>query len=200
MLWSPLSELLGRKLLWIFPTFVYIIFNIPCALAPNIGSLLVSRFLCGFFGSAPLTLAGGTISDIWGPTERGFAIAIFAAAPYGGPVLGPLVGGFVGKYAGWRWLYWVNMIFAGVVYVPTIFQVGFTMLTGRWLFTLAVPETFAPIILKKRAQALRKETNDGSYCTEQEIHRRPLSEIVVETLVRPFQMLVTEPILLLMSL
>jgi len=129
LLWSPLSELLGRRLLWIFPTLVYIIFNIPCALAPNIGCLLASRFLCGFFGSAPLTLAGGTISDIWGSDERGkfhgprpcmtltagFAIALFAAAPYAGPVLGPLVGGFVGRYAGWQWLYWVNMISAAVV-------------------------------------------------------------------------------------
>lgn len=81
LLWSPLSELFGRKPLWVFPTLVYIIFNIPCALAPNIGCLLASRFLCGFFGSAPLTLAGGTIADIWSPEDRGFAIAIFAAAP-----------------------------------------------------------------------------------------------------------------------
>lgn len=66
--------------------------------------------------------------------------------------------------------------------------------------TLTIPETFAPAILKRRASRLRKDANDDSFCTEQEMHRRPLSEIVIETLVRPFQMLVTEPILLLMSL
>lgn len=91
--------------------------NIPCALAPNIGALLSNRFLCGIFASAPLTLAGGTISDVWDNNERGFAIALFAAAPYGGPVLGPIVGGFVGETIGWRWILWVNMIFAGVMYV-----------------------------------------------------------------------------------
>lgn len=91
-----------------------LVFNIPCALAPNIGTLLVCRFLCGFFASAPLTLAGGTISDVWDNNERGLAIALFAAAPYGGPVLGPIVGGFVGENIGWRWMLWVNMIFAGV--------------------------------------------------------------------------------------
>ncbi|WWD22602.1 hypothetical protein CI109_107095 [Kwoniella shandongensis] len=184
LLWSPLSELLGRRLLWAVPTFVYIIFNIPCALAPNIGCLLASRFICGFFGSAPLTLAGGTIADVWGPEERGFAIAIFAAAPYTGPVIGPLIGGFIGKYAGWRWLYWVNMIAAAVV----------------WLAALTMPETFAPVILKKRAASLRHDTNDDSFVTEQEVFRKPLNEIVIETLIRPFEMLVTEPILLLMSL
>lgn len=158
--------------------------TIPCALAPNIGCLLASRFLCGFFGSAPLTLAGGTIADIWGPSERGFAIALFAAAPYGGPVIGPLIGGFIGKYAGWQWLYWVNMISAFVM----------------WCFCLTLPETFAPVLLKKRARKMRKDLSDPSYVTEQEVLRRPLGEIVVETLVRPFQMLVEEPILLLMSL
>lgn len=61
------------------------------------------------------------------------------------------------------------------------------MLTARWLPTLVIPETFAPIILKKRAQQLRKDTQDESYCTEQEVHRRPLNEIVVETLIRPFR-------------
>ncbi|WWC57511.1 uncharacterized protein I303_100043 [Kwoniella dejecticola CBS 10117] len=184
LLWSPLSELLGRRLLWIVPTFAYIIFNIPCALAPNIGCLLASRFICGFFGSAPLTLAGGTIADIWGPEERGFAIAIFAAAPYTGPVIGPLIGGFIGKYAGWRWLYWVNMISAGVV----------------WAATLTIPETFAPALLKRRAKQLRQDACDDSFVTEQELFRKPLGEIVIETLIRPFEMLATEPILLLMSL
>ncbi|AFR92671.1 membrane transporter [Cryptococcus neoformans C23] len=184
LLWSPLSELLGRRWLWAIPTAIYIIFNIPCALAPNIGCLLASRFLCGFFGSAPLTLAGGTIADVWGPDERGFAIAIFAAAPYTGPVIGPLIGGFIGKYAGWRWIYWVNMISAGVV----------------WLASLIIPETFAPVILKKRAKQMRYDSQDDSYVTEQEIFRKPLNEIVIETLIRPFEMLATEPILLCMSL
>lgn len=184
LLWSPLSELYGRRPLWLIPFVAYIVLNIGCALAPNIGCLLACRFLAGFFGSGPLTLAGGTIADMWGPSERGFAIAIFAAAPYGGPVLGPLLGGFIGKYANWRWLYWVNMCFAG----------------GVWISLLFLPETFAPILLKRRAKKLRKETGDSSYVTEQEVLPRPISEIVVETLIRPFQMLVEEPILLLMSL
>jgi len=182
--WSPLSELIGRQYLWIFPNIVYVIFNIPCAVAPNIQTLLICRFFCGIFASAPLTLAGGTISDIWDNNERGFAIALFAAAPYGGPVLGPIVGGFVGENVGWRWMIWVNMIFAGVITI----------------FCCTIPETFAPVLLKRRAARLRKETGNPNITTEQELFKRELSEIVVETLIRPFQMLATEPILLLMSL
>ncbi|EPQ60211.1 MFS general substrate transporter [Gloeophyllum trabeum ATCC 11539] len=182
--WSPLSELYGRKLLLASSFWIYVIFNIPCAVAKNIGTLLVCRFFCGIFASAPLTLAGGVISDIWDNNERGFAIAIFAAAPYGGPVVAPLVGGFIGEQIGWRWLFWVNMILAGVCAV---------------LVTI-MPETYAPVLLRKRAAKMRKETGHYNIVTEQEMFPRPFSEILVETLVRPFQMLVTEPILLLMSL
>jgi hypothetical protein len=69
-----------------------------------------------------------------------------------------------------------------------------------WLFCLLIPETFAPVLLKKRAKKMREDTGDANFVTEQEVLRRPLGDIVVETLVRPFQMLVQEPILLLMSM
>lgn len=69
-----------------------------------------------------------------------------------------------------------------------------------WIWTMFLPETFAPVLLKKRAKKLRQDLQDDSYVTEQEVLRRPLSDIVVETLLRPFQMLIEEPILLLMSL
>ncbi|KAF4571119.1 hypothetical protein EYR36_001610 [Pleurotus pulmonarius] len=184
LVFGPLSELFGRRPLWIAPMLLYVIFNIPVALAKNLGTLLVSRFLCGLFASAPLTLAGGAISDIWDNDERGLAIALFAAAPYGGPVLGPLVGGFIGDSVGWRWIIWVNMIFAGVVL----------------LFLLTVPETFAPVLLRKRAQKLRQKEGNSNIYTQQELSRPPFSELLIDTLVRPFTMLVTEPILLLMSL
>jgi MFS family permease len=39
----------------IIPNIFYVLFNIPCALAHNIQTLLVGRFLCGFFAAAPLT-------------------------------------------------------------------------------------------------------------------------------------------------
>ncbi|GJE87102.1 MFS general substrate transporter [Phanerochaete sordida] len=184
LFWSPLSEIIGRQPVWIVPSVIYVVFIIPCAVAKNIQTLLICRFMCGFFASAPLTLAGGTISDIWDNEERGFAIALFAAAPYGGPVLGPIVGGFTGEGAGWRWIFWVNMIFAGVM----------------MLFKATVPETFAPVILKRRAKKLRKETGDPNIMTEQEMFKVPFSEMMKDTLIRPFEMLATEPILLLLSM
>jgi multidrug resistance protein len=184
LLWSPLSELYGRRPIYIIAFGVYTIFNIPCALAENIGTILVFRFLCGCFASAPLTLAGGSISDIFAASERGNAIAWFAAAPYGGPVIGALVSGFIGMGAGWRWIYWVNLIFAGVM----------------WIIVSLLPETYSPVLLARRAAKLRKETGNQAYVTEQERFRASFMQTVKLTMVRPFTMLMSEPILVLMSL
>lgn len=56
----------------------------------------------------------------------------------------------------------------------------------RLLFVALIPETFAPTILRKRAQKLREETGLSEYTTEQELFQKPFSELLVETLIRPF--------------
>lgn len=76
------------------------------------------------------------------------------------------------------------MIFAGLMFVCKA----------------TIPETFAPVLLKARAKKLRKETGDKNICTEQELFKVPFSQMMADTLIRPFQMLLTEPILLLLSL
>lgn len=50
-----------------------------------------------------------------------------------------------------------------------------------------IPETYAPAILLKRAKRLRAETGDPNITTEQELFRKTLKEIVIETAVRPFR-------------
>ncbi|KAJ5316955.1 hypothetical protein PENANT_c030G08281 [Penicillium antarcticum] len=185
LLWSPLSEIIGRRPVYIISLGLYVIFNIPCALSPNIGGLLVCRFLCGVFSSSGLSLAGGTIADIWSIEERGMAIAYFAAAPYCGPVLGPIVTGWINVGSGRLDLfYWVNLAFAGAVMV----------LVGL------VPETYAPIILKRRAAKLRKETGNPNIITEQEKTKLTFGDIARTSLIRPITMIMTEPVLDLMCM
>lgn len=185
LLWSPLSEIIGRRPVYIISLLLYVIFNIPCALSPNIGGLLVCRFLCGVFSSSGLSLAGGTIADVWDIEERGMAIAYFAAAPYCGPVFGPIVCGWINVATGRLDLFfWVNLAFAGAMLI----------LVGL------IPETYAPYILKRRAARLRKETGDLNIITEQEKVKLTLSGIIRTTLIRPITMILTEPVLDLMCM
>lgn len=185
LLWAPLSEIIGRRPVYIISLTLYVTFNIPCALSPNIGGLLVCRFLCGIFSSSGLSLAGGTIADIWNIENRGMAIAYFAAAPYCGPVLGPIVGGWinVGSHR-LDLFFWVNMAFAGAV----LAIVGL------------VPETYAPVILKRRALRLRTQTGNMNIITEQEKVKLTLRDIIRTSLFRPITMILTEPVLDLMCM
>jgi MFS family permease len=54
-------------------------------LAKNIETLLVCRAIDGIAFSAPMTLVGGTLADMWKNEERGVPMAAFSAAPFIGP-------------------------------------------------------------------------------------------------------------------
>jgi MFS family permease len=64
---------------------VAVVFTIPGAVATNIETVLVARALDGIAFSAPMTLVGGTLADLWRNEERGVPMAVFSAAPFLGP-------------------------------------------------------------------------------------------------------------------
>lgn len=185
MAFAPMSEMVGRQLVYGVTLFAAVIFVIPCAVAQNIGTLIVCRAIDGIAFSAPMTLVGGTLADLWRNEERGVPMAAFSAAPFLGPAIGPLVGGFLGDASGWRWLYWLQLILAGVAW---------------FLITFTVPETYAPIILKRRAKKLRKAENDPTYVTEGELNALPMKEKLQIVFFRPFQLLFLEPIVLFIAI
>lgn len=185
LVFAPLSELFGRKPVYVITMGFAVIFVIPCAVAQNIGTLIVCRLIDGISFSAPMTLVGGTLADLWKNEERAVPMAAFSAAPFLGPAIGPLIGGYLANGGGWRWLYWIQLILSGVCWC---------------LLVLTIPETYAPVLLKKRAQKMRKETGINSYVTEQELDTRPLKDRLRIFLLRPLQLLFLEPIVMCIAL
>ncbi|KAF2763320.1 MFS general substrate transporter [Pseudovirgaria hyperparasitica] len=186
IIWGPLSELYGRKYPLYFGIFVFAIFQIPVAVAQNLQTIFICRFFGGLFGSAPLAIIGGTLADMFPPVERGIAICIFAGATFIGPVAGPIVGGFVTmSHLGWRWTEYITAI------------MGFFF--GALGFVL-VPETYAAVILQQRAKKRRFETRN--WALHAKLDESPVNpkEIVQKYLLRPFAMLIMEPILFLVTL
>ncbi|KAF2268404.1 putative MFS multidrug transporter [Lojkania enalia] len=185
MAFAPLSEIFGRRPIYASTLLLAVIFTIPGAVAKNIGTLLVTRLIAGIAFSAPMTLVGGTLADLWRNEERGVPMAAFSAAPFIGPAVGPLVGGFLGDNAGWRWLYWIQLILSFVAWA---------------LISFTVPETYTPVLLARRAKKMRKETGDDQYVTEEDLDMRPLSQRLQLFLLRPFQLLFMELIVFFISL
>jgi MFS transporter, DHA1 family, multidrug resistance protein len=186
LVWGPLSEVYGRTQPLFIGFTIFVIFQIPVAVAQNLETIMICRFLAGCFGAAPIAIVGGTYADFWDVFDRGIATAGFAGATFLGPIAGPIVGEFITKsYLGWRWTAWITMIVSAACGIIGLFT---------------VPETFAPIILKRKAEKLRHETKNWALhatIDETPIHARSLLEKYFS---KPWIMLFQEPILVSMTL
>ncbi|THH04362.1 hypothetical protein EW145_g5577 [Phellinidium pouzarii] len=141
LLLGPLSEFYGRNPVYWVSYFLFFVFSFPVAFAPNITVFLIFRFIGGFAGSAFLSVAGGSVGDLFSNESVANPMAVYTASPFLGPVVGPLFSGFINQNLNWRWTYRVQIIWAFVELVALI---------------LFIPETFVPAILKRKAQKIRK--------------------------------------------
>ncbi|KAJ5518581.1 Major facilitator superfamily domain general substrate transporter [Penicillium expansum] len=85
LLSGPFSETFGRNAVYLTTMILFLIFIMAAALAPNIHSHLIFRFFAGFFGSTPLTCAGGTVADLWDPLQKTYAFPAYAIPSFLGP-------------------------------------------------------------------------------------------------------------------
>jgi multidrug resistance protein len=99
---APLSEIFGRRFVLTGANVFFCLWQIGCALAPNLSALIVFRFLAGIGGSGCLTIGGGVIADLFQPDRRGLANSLYSVGPLFGPVIGPICGGFIAQRIGWR--------------------------------------------------------------------------------------------------
>ncbi|CAK7201893.1 hypothetical protein SEUCBS139899_004608 [Sporothrix eucalyptigena] len=178
MVVAPLSELFGRRIVYLVCIVCFTLLVIPSALATSIAEIFVVRFFGAFFGAALVSNGAATMVDISTEENRALFISIMSIAPMNGPVTGPLIGGFVYEYLGWRWDSWIVLIISGAAI----------------LFMFSVKETYAPAILKAKAAKKRKEEDDERYwCRFDE--RISIFNLLKVNLSRPFILAATEPIL-----
>ncbi|KAJ3771713.1 MFS polyamine transporter [Lentinula raphanica] len=199
---GPLSEIYGRSRVLQAANLFYLVWNLACGFAQNTAQLLVFRFLAGLGGSAPLSIGGGVLGDVWHAEERGKAIAVYSLAPLLGPVVGPIAGAWIADKSGggvgdgggigdksnmWRWVFWSTTIVDAAIQVAGMF----------WL-----QETFAPILLERKAEKIRKEmSGDPEKGSVQDVKTvysnqegRTMKEIFQRSLTRPFTLFAREPI------
>ncbi|KAL5048683.1 hypothetical protein BDW71DRAFT_16675 [Aspergillus fruticulosus] len=189
---SPLSELYGRRIVLNVATTLFVLFQIGCALAPNIASLIVFRTITGMGGSACLTIGGGVISDLFTPEQRGLAMSIFTLGPLLGPVIGPICGAFIAQDVGWRWIFWVLAIAGGTF---TTFVIIFNR------------ETNPAILMERKTRKLQKELDrpDLRSCYEKKDQNpietnRAVVSFLLNRLTTPIQLLIHSPIVTLIAL
>ncbi|VVT54233.1 uncharacterized protein SAPINGB_P003973 [Magnusiomyces paraingens] len=180
VLGAPLSEIFGRKIVYLTSMPISMLFVMGVGLSTNIWSVLILRFFSGFFASPVMAIAGGTISDLWSIEMLGVTMTAFCFAPFAGPVLGPIMGGFAVAAKGWKWTMWISLMLSGVT-IP---------------FIIWMPETYKRTIMRRRAKKRgitiqKPKMGLGGF----------LKLILVLTVLRPLQMLFArEPIVIVLSI
>ncbi|KAF4568662.1 hypothetical protein EYR36_010675 [Pleurotus pulmonarius] len=129
LLVGPLSEVYGRNVVYRVSYALFFVFSWPVAFAPNIAVYLIFRFVTGLCGSAFLSVAGGSVSDLFSDATVASPMALYTISPFIGPVLGPLISGLDSNH-------------------------------GHEQF---VPETYVPVLSKRKAERLRKSTREPKY-------------------------------------
>ncbi|KAI1459710.1 polyamine transporter 3 [Annulohypoxylon moriforme] len=181
LLVAPVSELYGRRPVYISCMICFTLLVIPCCVATSLTEIIVVRFFGAMFGACMVTNSAGTVVDISTEQTRVSAamiLSLWSIAPLNGPVTGPVIGGFVYQYLGWRWDNWLVLILAGVGTASMMFP----------------KETYAPIILKNKTARMRKETDDDRWWCRYDV-KLSTAALVKVSLLRPFALSFTEPIL-----
>ncbi|KAK8061765.1 hypothetical protein PG994_008131 [Apiospora phragmitis] len=183
-LWAPWSEEFGRWPILQLSMFLINIWQIPCALAPNWGTIVVCRALGGL-STAGGSVTLGLIADLYQPEEQQWPLAFIVLSSCIGTSIGGVIGGPIQRFLEWQWFFWIMLIFGGAVQAIFFFM----------------PESRATILLDREAKRRRKTGQDPNIYGPNELKtpRISLKEAGI-VWIRPFEMFVREPIVLSLSL
>lgn len=81
---APLSESFGRKPVVFTSLPIFALFVLGTGFAQNMATVVVTRFLAGFFAAPSLSMGSGTLSDLWPPEKRSGPMSMYVAAPFFG--------------------------------------------------------------------------------------------------------------------
>lgn len=184
--WAPGSELIGRR----WPLSIGLlgcgIFNIACAVGKDIQTIMICRFFAGFFSASPVSVVPAVFADLFNNAQRGVVMSVFCMAVFIGPFAAPFVGGFiVMSDLGWRWTMYISAIMVFLAFI---------------LIFAFLKESYAPVILVEKAAVLRRQTRNWGIHAKQDEVEVDITELVRNNFTRPIKMLISEPILLLVSL
>jgi len=109
---GKLSDIYGRKPLYMTGIVVFAMGSALSGIAPNFWFLVFARFVQGAGMGFIMPLSQAIIGDIISPRERGKYQGILGASFGVASIVGPAAGGFITEHFSWRWLFFVNLPFA----------------------------------------------------------------------------------------
>jgi EmrB/QacA subfamily drug resistance transporter len=106
---GSLGDLLGRKRVFLVSIGLFTVASALCGAANSPLFLILARGLQGIGGAGMFAVSLAIIAQEFHGRERGTAFGIWGATVGMAVAIGPLVGGALTTYAGWRWIFFVNI-------------------------------------------------------------------------------------------
>ncbi len=104
-----LADRFGRKKLFIVCVAGFTVASLLCALAQNIGEIVLFRLMQGMAGAALVPLSQAVLLDAYTPEERGGAMAMWGIGVMLGPIMGPTLGAWLTDNYSWHWVFLINL-------------------------------------------------------------------------------------------
>jgi EmrB/QacA subfamily drug resistance transporter len=109
-----LADMLGRKEVFLTGFVIFATGAALCGLAPSLHWLIAARVLQGIGGALVQANSGALVTLAFPRTERGRALGLIGSSVSAGALTGPMVGGVITAYWGWRWAFYLIVLFSGI--------------------------------------------------------------------------------------
>ncbi|KAI0966806.1 major facilitator superfamily domain-containing protein [Xylaria arbuscula] len=184
---AAISEMNGRRNIWIACNIWFILWNSLCPVGYSKGLMIAGRFLAALGASVGNALAGPVMTDMFHEKDRGKSLAIAGLFPYLGPALGPIIGGLVSQLIHWPWLFYIISIIDTVVLAVGI---------------LVLRETYTPVLLRRKAAATLALGGSGeeAVTTSRWAFWSDFFSRLRVNMLRPFQLLFYRPVMHIVTL
>lgn len=136
-LMAKLSDLYGRRAIYVLDVTLFALGSLIMALAPNFTVVLLGRGLQGLGAGGIFPVASAVIGDTFPPEKRGSALGLIGAVFGLAFLLGPIIGGILLAVAGWRSLFLINLPIALIVVVLSLAMLPATRPEQRRAFDWA---------------------------------------------------------------
>jgi EmrB/QacA subfamily drug resistance transporter len=108
-IYGKLSDLFGRKPIFLFGVVVFLIGSALSGAAQTMNGLIVFRAFQGIGAGALMPIAIAVVGDLFTPRERGKWQGVTGAVWGLASIVGPVAGGWITENASWRWVFYVNL-------------------------------------------------------------------------------------------
>jgi EmrB/QacA subfamily drug resistance transporter len=120
---GSLADLVGRRRVFTMGLVLFTAASFGCGIAPNAGVLIGARAVQGVGGGIMFAVSLALLANAFHGRARGTAFGIWGATTGAAVAIGPLVGGVLTEWAGWRWIFFVNIPIGAAAIVVTMLRV-----------------------------------------------------------------------------